>query len=277
MSAPCEVLIRCRTASEAETLASLAFTEAMRIERKYSRYRTDNIVHRINSAAGATVELDDESSQLIDYASRCHALSSGMFDITSGVLRRAWTFDGREVQPDSELISRLLKLVGWSRAKFDGKSLRLEPHMQIDLGGLGKEYAVDRVAQMLFDASGYSLMVNFGGDIRAIAASDIESPWSIGVENPSASEDSAGIFELGHGAAATSGNSHRYCIVNGARLGHILNPLTGWPVADAPRSVTVVADYCVEAGFLSTLALLHGAQAEEFLNAQNVVHLCLRD
>jgi len=118
-------------------------------------------------------------------------------------------------------------------------------------------------------------MVNFGGDIRAIGVADGDDPWDIGVENPDWENSALGLVELREGAVATSGNSRRFCYVDGRKLGHILNPLTGWPVEGAPRSVTVVGDYCLEAGLLATLAILHGREAEEFLHAQDVTSHCV--
>jgi len=84
------------------------------------------------------------------------------------------------------------------------------------------------------------------------------------------------VLELERGALATSGDARRFLQKDGIRYGHILNPRTGWPVRDAPRSVTVAASSCTEAGLLSTLALLHGADAEVFLEQQGVGHWLLR-
>ena len=78
------------------------------------------------------------------------------------------------------------------------------------------------------------------------------------------------ILELEHGALATSGDSRRYLLKDGVRFGHILDPRTGWPVAGSPRSVTVAASSCTEAGLLATLALLQGERATEFLEQEGV-------
>lgn len=276
MAGPCEILVRCKYTSEAEQLASLSFSETRRIERKFSRYRDDNIVHTINHSNGAPVEADEELGRLLDYADQCYRLSDGLFDITSGVLRRAWRFDGSTLQPDAQLIESLLGQVGWEKVQWDGSHLRLQPRMEIDFGGIGKEYAVDVVAEMLFRASGAPLMVNFGGDIRALAAKGDSTPWTIGIEDPSQEESAVGEITLTNGGVATSGDVRRFCFVNGTRLGHILNPRTGWPVAGAPRSVTVVGNYCVEAGFLATLAMLQDAGAEKFLEEQKAAYHCIR-
>jgi thiamine biosynthesis lipoprotein len=276
MASNCEVHLVCPARSEAESLASLALAETRRIEQKYSRYRDDNIVHTLNHATGQTVSVDEETAGLLRFADQCFDLSDGRFDITSGVLRRAWTFDGREAVVDENQIRSLLEVVGWRKVEWTGQTLTLLPGMEIDFGGIGKEYAVDRVAQLLRARSGRSIMVNFGGDIRVTDGDPEARVWTIGIENPQDETLPVGQIELRHGSVATSGDARRYCWHEGKRLGHILNPLTGWPVTEAPRSVTVVADQCLEAGFLSTLAMLHGAEAESFLKAQGVVYHCVR-
>lgn len=276
MASPCEILIHGNSASEAHEMALLAHAETARIEQKFSRYLPDNVVFTINHSNGEPVNIDDETFHLLSYAGECYKLSDGLFDITSGILRRAWNFNGQEVHPDKKLISSLLKLVGWDKTRLDGATFSLLPGMEIDLGGLGKEYAVDRVAQILYKASGHPLMVNFGGDIRAVSPASIYRPWKVGIEDPERTNQSLGSVDLANGAIATSGVSYRHCFVNGKRLGHILNPKTGWPVENAPRSVTVLAGFCTEAGLLSTLAMLQGRDAETFLEAQQVKYHCIR-
>ncbi len=276
MASPCEILVRCNNKSDAEDLASLSFAETRRIEQKFSRYRDDNIVFAINNSDGAAVEVDEEMARLLDYADQSYRLSDGRFDITSGVLRKAWRFDGSRAKPDSGLIESLLEKVGWDKVSWDGSKFRMWPGMEIDLGGVGKEYAVDLVAEMLYKATGFTVMVNFGGDIRAITSDTNSVPWVVGVENPKHEKTAVGQINLTNGGVATSGDLRRFCMVNGVRMGHILNPCTGWPVAGAPRSVTVVGNYCVEAGFLATLAMLQGPDAEKFLKEQDAPCHCIR-
>ena len=76
------------------------------------------------------------------------------------------------------------------------------------------------------------------------------------------------LFQMRKGAIATSGDAHRYLMKNGVRYSHVLNPKTGWSVPNAPHTVSVAAPTCVEAGMLSTLAMLQGEKAEEFLKLQ---------
>ena len=277
MASPCEVLCETDAAEEARRLTELAAAEAWRIEDKFSRYQQGNIVDRINEAAGAAVEVDTETSQLIDFSVTLYELSAGRFDITSGVLRRAWRFDGSGNFPSAALIEKVMRDVGWDQVTWEAPVLQMRPGMQIDFGGIGKEYAVDRAAMLVRQASRASCLLNFGGDLVAIRPPRNQETWKVGVETVDASSSNAEkLLNLAVGALATSGDARRYLVNNGIRYSHILDPKTGWPVSDAPRSITVAADTCTQAGMLSTLAMLEGARAEAFLDAQQVRYWCNR-
>jgi thiamine biosynthesis lipoprotein len=112
-------------------------------------------------------------------------------------------------------------------------------------------------------------LINFGGDLR-VSRPLPHGPWKVGIERPDSERKAAMMLEVEYGALATSGDSHRFLLKDGVRYGHILDPRTGWPVPDAPRSVTVAASSCTEAGLLSTLAMLKGKEACRFLERQEV-------
>jgi thiamine biosynthesis lipoprotein len=275
MASPCEVHVVGGDRAGAVRAVTLAAAEAARIERKYSRYRADNVVHAINTAEGRTVEVDEETARLLDYAARLFELSDGRFDITSGVLRRAWSFDGSDRVPTRAAVAELMKAVGWQKVRWRAPHLTLRAGMQIDLGGIGKEHAVDRAAALAArEAQG--CLVNFGGDLLALGDLPAGRPWAVGVESLADSSTAAKEIELERGALATSGDARRYVLRDGKRYGHVLDATTGWPVDGAPRSVTVAAPSCTQAGMLATLALLHGRRAEEFLRAQGARFWCLR-
>ena len=278
MACPCEVLIEASNAVEARQLTQLAADEAWRIEDKFSRYLAGNVVDRINSAAGAAVELDSEAAHLIEFADTLHRLSQGRFDISSGALRRAWTFDGSDRIPAKADIAAALAAVGWHRAAWSPPVLRLPAGMEIDLGGIGKEYAVDRTVTLLRERTTASCLVNFGGDLAVTSRPVSRRAWTVGIEPVAAAEKAPSArLSLEIGALATSGDARRFLIRDGVRYGHILDPTTGWPVPHTPRSVTVAADTCTQAGMLSTLAMLEGEGAEAFLAAQGVRYWCRRD
>ena len=271
MASPCEVLVDTDDRDEAEAARAIARAEALRIETAFSRYRSDNIVHRINHAQGAPVEVDEETARLIDYAAECWAGSDGRFDITSGVLRRVWRFDGGDQVPDEAALREVLALVGWQRVSWRPPVLTMPAGMEIDLGGLGKEYAVDRAAARVAAYTPRAFLVNFGGDLVASGPRRGKRDWVVGVDDPERTGRAALYrVDLTRGALATSGDARRFVRWQGRRLGHILDPRTGWPVEGAPRSVTVLAATCLEAGTLATLASLQGPGAEAFLREQGV-------
>lgn len=272
MGCSCEILMDTDDTTLAERLLDIAETEARRVEFKWSRYRPDNIVHTINTSGGRPVRVDAETAHLFDFAARAYHLSQGLFDITSGVLRKAWTFAGGENQPSASDVEGLLPLVGWDKVSWDGAVIRLPRGMEIDLGGIGKEYAVDRVLNLLRNETEIAVLVNFGGDVAATSIRKDSQPWYIGIEKPDNEGTAIRVLQLREGALATSGDTKRFVMVEGKRLGHILDPRTGWPVANAPRSVTTAAPTCSEAGFFSTLGILSGSAAAAILTQAGVRH-----
>lgn len=275
MGSPCELLTEAASAKDAEELTALVATEAWRIEDKFSRYLGGNIIAEINSANGRPIEVDEETAQLLDFAATLHQLSDGAFDITSGVLRRAWTFDGGDRIPADETVTELLHLVGWKRCEWQAPVLQLPQNMEIDLGGIGKEYAVDRAVLELRASAAVPCLVNFGGDLAITGPPQLRNAWSIGIEGIEL--DAADkLIELRQGAIATSGDARRFLRRNGIRYGHVIDPRTGWPVSDAASSITVAADTCTQAGTLATLAMLRGRDAEQFLDGQAEQYWCRR-
>jgi len=277
MGSPCELLVDTDDETSASKLLEIVAAEAWRIEDKFSRYLPDNIVARINDSDGQPVAVDDETANLLDFAETLYELSERRFDISSGALRKAWTFDGSDRVPTAHDIENAVATVGWHKLSWRRPEICLQPGMQIDLGGIGKEYAVDKAAGMVANEAPCSCLVNFGGDLVATGERQSSESWQVGIEAPGSSAVTAQkLIHLKTGALATSGDSRRYLLKDGKRYSHILDPLTGWPIENAPRSITVAADTCTQAGMLATLAMLSGADAEEFLAHQNIRFWCLR-
>jgi thiamine biosynthesis lipoprotein len=276
MASPCEVLLPSTTAPAAALeLGTLVAQEAWRVEKKFSRYRSDSVTAWIHENRGSAIEVDRETASLIDFAGRCFELSGGLFDITSGVLRYAWKFDGSDRVPEPAAVERLLPRVGFEKLQWRSPRLLLPDGMELDFGGIGKEYAVDRAYDSLAVRCSDPFLINFGGDLRA-NRSPSHAPWQVGIERPDTDRRATMILDLTHGALATSGDSRRFLLKDGVRYGHILDPRTGWPIRHSPRSVTVAASSCTEAGLLSTLALLQGGRAREFLEELGVRYWLLQ-
>ncbi len=278
MASPCEVLIDSSDADLAAIVGQEVAKEAWRIEDKYSRYQSNSVCGQLNAKAGQKCAIDQETYQLLQFAEHCYQLSEGLFDITSGVLRKVWQFDGSDNVPSQHEIDEILPFVGWRQVAFDQKYFQMQPNMEIDFGGLGKEYAVDKalmIAAQTVKRLGHDnipLLVNFGGDLAVNGPRRDQSAWLVGVEHPSLEQQSAMIVQISHGAVATSGDAKRFLLKHGKRYGHVLNVNTGWPVENSPKSITVAAPQCIQAGLLATLALLQGEDAGTFLHEQAIKH-----
>ncbi|HEX5792439.1 MAG TPA: FAD:protein FMN transferase, partial [Rheinheimera sp.] len=149
MASPCEVLLEPQDIALCQHLTQLAAVEAERIEQKYSRYRADSVLSQLNANAGDWQTLDNETRQLLAFADSCYQLSDGLFDISSGILRRIWQFDGSANIACQQQIDALLPYIGWHQVKLEAERLFLPAGMELDLGGIAKEYAVDKVMQLL--------------------------------------------------------------------------------------------------------------------------------
>ena len=271
-----EIMLAAPAEGHAAAALEAAVKEVLRIEARYSRYRADSVVSRVNAAAGSGTwtAVDAETRTLLDFADALHRQSEGLFDITSGILRQAWNFREPRLPSEQEL-SCLLERIGWSRVERRDDAIRLpEPGMEIDFGGFGKEYAADRAATVLAErgiAHGY---VNLGGDIRAVGPRDDGSPWLIGVQNPRAPGDIVATIPVTQGALATSGDYERYFELGGKRYCHVLDPRTGWPVSHW-ASVTVLAPMAIVAGSFATITMLKQSDGLDFLRAAGMTHLCV--
>jgi thiamine biosynthesis lipoprotein len=274
MGSPCDIQLFARTSAEAKRVADVVIADVHRLEALYSRYRDDSFLSKINriAAVGGAITVDSETAGLLNYASICYEQSDGLFDITSGILRQAWRFDlGR--LPDPVQIQSLLDRVGWHKLRWNNPVLEFTiPGMEIDFGGVVKEYAVDRVATLCWEAGIRQGVVNLGGDIKVIGPRADGSPWRIGIRHPRQKDNVMQTILLREGALASSGDYERCVEVDGVKYGHVLNPKTGWPVRYL-AAVSVVGDFCVVAGSASTIAMLKEEQGPGWLENLGLPHL----
>jgi thiamine biosynthesis lipoprotein len=262
----------------ADRAADAAIADVLRIEAKYSRYRDDSVTAAINRCAGrGPVAIDPETAALLRYADRCHALSGGRFDLTSGVLRHVWRFGRRppSIPADADIDAARAR-IGWTRVEWDDARIRLpDAGMELDFGGIGKEYAADRAAAICAEHGIEHGLVNLGGDVRVIGARVDGMPWRVGIRHPRIANAVIGTVDVLAGAVATSGDYQRYFEIGGRRYCHLLDALTGRPV-DGWQSASVVAPLAIVAGSYATIAMLLGEDAQPFLDAQRVGYRLVR-
>lgn len=274
MGSPCEVQLYAESDEQGKRIAEIAIAEVARLENRYSRYKDNSFLSAINrvAASGGSITVDDETAGLLNYAAACYAESDGLFDITSGVLRRAWRFD-KDGLPDHTQIDALLNKVGWHKLSWHAPVLEFPtPGLELDFGGVVKEYAVDRAAALCRDAGIRHGAVNLGGDLKVIGPHPDGSAWRIGIRHPRQDESMIQTLALTEGGLATSGDYERCIVVNGERYGHILNPRTGWPVRKL-ASVSVIGPLCVVAGSASTIAMLKEDDGAAWLATLGLPHL----
>ena len=258
----------------AKAAADAAITEVMRIERRYSRYRSDSVLTEINNAArcGRSIAVDDETAGLIDYAYACHLRSDGLFDITSGILRRLWDFKSVRL-PDRNAIDELLPKIGLTKVLWERPLLSFPTAgMELDFGGIGKEYAADQAAAVCAALGVRHGLVELGGDIAVIGPHPNLAPWKIGIRHPRDSGSRIVTVTIDNGGLASSGDYERFMEIDGQRYCHILDPFTGWP-SRGLTSASVIADRCLVAGTISTIAMLKGRDGAHWLSGLGLKHL----
>lgn len=263
MAGPC----RLRLEVEENTLhatrqaaVNAAVSEVQRLERKYSRYTQDSLTTKINRAAGSgsPIPLDDETAGLLNYAHTLWQESGGAFDLTSGVLRRAWDFKSGII-PEAQAVERVLPLVGWDQVQRENGAVYLpQAGMELDFGGCVKEYAADSAAAVLRKHGVSAALVDLAGDMSAVGCPENSAGWPVGIRHPIEKEKAAAHVTLPEGGLASSGDYERCIIIDGHRYGHILHPHTGWPVKGLV-AVSVLASQCLVAGSSATLAMLQSA------------------
>jgi len=268
MGSPCELQFYAENEVVAQKVAQKIISDIKRLECKYSRYRSDSFLSKINQVAalGGSLSIDEETAGLLNYAQTCYTLSDGLFDITSGILRQAWQFDTL-VLPDDKIIQSLLKKIGWQKLQVENSILSfLQAEMELDFGGIVKEYAADRASILCLNAGILHGIINLGGDIKIIGAHPDGKPWRVGIQHPRDKTKIWKVVKLKRGALASSGDYERCMVIDGVRYGHILNPKTGYPVRHL-AAVSVVADLCVVAGSAATIAILKEKEGEKWLRS----------
>ncbi len=274
MGSPCAAQLYANTRKKAKQAANILIADVQRLETIYSRFRDDSFLSGINrvAAKGGAITVDKETAGLLDYAATCYRESDGLFDITSGILRRAWNFKSNNL-PSEETVQSLLNRVGWDKLRWQSPVLEFPVSgMEIDFGGIVKEYAVDRAAALCWDAGIRHGMVNLGGDIKIIGPHVDGSPWRVGIRHPRCQDGILQTLEMLTGALASSGDYERCIELNGMRYGHVLNPKTGWPVKRM-ATVSVIGDFCVIAGSASTIGMLKEDKGPDWLGELGLPHL----
>ena len=263
MSTPCQIKVHGVSAEVARDFLRDALAWVAQFEARYSRFVTDSLISRINAAAGEHwVETDLETDRLFNLCQELFFFTRGAFDPTALPLIRLWNWKANPpALPHDEAIQSARALVGWNKLQRRPGGIFLpQAGMALDLGGIGKEYAVDCVINMAVQRGIPNVLVDFGQDVRVRGHAPEKKFWWIGLDDAAAPGKCWCGVAVTDQAVTTSGDYLRHFRINGRRYGHILDPRTGYPAHNDCLAVSVIAPSCTIAGLLSTSVCILGAK-----------------
>ena len=246
-----------------------ALNEMERMDRIMSNYRNDSELSQLNSkAAKSPVPCKGELLDVIEQSLYYSELSGGAFDITVSPIVTIWGFFNEKWQvPSDKEIERLLPAVSYKNIiinkgndpkKPDTISFK-NPQTQVDLGAIGKGYAVDKAFTIVKKYGIQNACINLGGNMYVLGTPPGKDAWKVGVQHPRNRNEILGYLELKDEATATSGDYERFFEIKGKRYTHIIDPRTGRPVSDT-IAVTVVAPTGTQVDALSTSVFVLGPE-----------------
>ncbi len=262
-----EVHISAWARDEVATVAAFdkAFDEFDRLDALMSTWKDGSDITRLNDAAGkAPVAVSREVREVLHASHEVSEWTDGKFDVTFAALSGLWKFD-HDIDgqvPDRSQIAPRLPLIDYRALQIDdraGTAWLMRAGMKVNLGGIGKGYAVDRAVTILRDAGLSDFMVQSGGDLY-VAGRRGDRPWRVGIQDPRGAPDTLfAAIDLTDAAFSTSGDYERFFIRDGHRYHHILDPDTGEPATNS-RSVTIMARTAIIADGLSKGVFILGGE-----------------
>lgn len=234
-----------------QSAVAQALEEARRLDQLLSNYRPESEWSQVNRyAAERPVPVSKELYDLLAACVRYSQESEGAFDITVGPLMKVWGFyKGSGHLPHRAEVRGALGHVGYRNLILDPKNLTVrfaQPGVEMDPGGIGKGYAVDRIAEVLREAGVRSALISAGGSsIYAIGAPPGENGWKVSIKEPRDNARTAATLYLKDNSLSTSGNYEKFFYAEGKLWSHIMDPRTGFP-SMGTLSASVVAPRCID-------------------------------
>ena len=259
--------------SDDEKIASKAIDASLdemeRMDRIMSNYKDDSELSQVNkNAAKSPVPCSRELLEVLEHSQHYSDLSDGAFDVTVSPVIAAWGFfTGKGRVPSDKELAKLLPAVSYRNIVINkgdnpekpGGILFKHPQTKIDLGAIGKGYAVDKALEVISKYAVNNACINLGGNIYVLGAPVGKNAWKVGVQHPRNKVEILGYLELKDESTATSGDYERFFEIKGKRYSHIVDPRTGMPVKDT-ISVTIVAPTGTAVDALSTSVFVMGLE-----------------
>ncbi len=251
---------------EAKKITGEALEIINRLDKMMSFFEVNSQLSQINQQSGKLwISVDSELFFLIKEAKKHARLTGGVFDITVASLVELWQKYGKLKKiPSQSLIEDTLKKVNYKNILIDEERGMVKLHrngQKIDLGGIAKGYAANRIIQYYQQKGLRSAMINLGGNVALLGGRDDEKPWQIGIQNPLQKRGQClAIISVSNTAVVTSGDYERFFLENNRIYHHILNPLTGYPASSGLRSVTIIHPDAMLADVLATTLFILGLE-----------------
>jgi thiamine biosynthesis lipoprotein len=267
MATQFEVLLPFGT-PQAVDIAEAALDEIDRLEEQLTVYRETSEISAINRLAGTRpIVVEPRLFDLLRQSAQITRTTGGAFDITAGALIKAWGFFRRQGRvPTDEERAAALSRVGMQHVALNAENCTIhfqKPGLEINLGSIGKGYALDRVAELLRERWNVKAALLHGGHSSVYAIGGEPGSrrgWPVGIQHPEDPERRLAVVRLKNQALGTSSATFQHLEYNGRKLGHLLNPRTGWP-AEGIASASVVAPTAAEADALATAFFVQGVEA----------------
>lgn len=249
-----EIQIKTDDIALADKAIDSAFTELQRINDKYSVYKPNTYLNKINSSD--TFQLDEETYFLLIKCEYYNKISNGAFDPAIGNIIKALGFENTEPENIPEdSIKEYIKRNNWKLINLMNERKIIKPkHVRINLGAIAKGYAVDQMFNIIKSFGFNNFLVNAGGEVRCIGDN-----WDVGIQHPRQKDKLLGVLKLKAMSVATSGDYERFRFQNGKRISHIFNPIT-CRVADECQSVTIICEHCIDADAIATTVFVLGPE-----------------
>jgi thiamine biosynthesis lipoprotein len=252
--------------ARAGTAMDAVFREFDRLDAMMSVWKDGSDILRLNGAAGErAVPVSPETREVLHIANEISEQTDGTFDVTFAALSGLWKFDYQDKDnsiPDRKEIERRLPLVNYRDVVVDdsaGTVMLRRRGMRVNLGGIGKGYAVDRAVDIMRRSGLRDFMIQAGGDMY-VAGTRGDRPWRLGIRDPRGPADKIfASLDLTDGTFSTSGDYERFFMKNGVRYHHIIDLRVGEP-ARLCRSVTLVTDRAVIADALAKGVFILGPE-----------------